>query len=339
MDFTIIVLGRLEYANQRSVKQALTTITHLLETRYKNEVLYRDVEDIVDIEQCALILPRKKFQSSEKLWQNTVHMLAKAADFAIAGDLNMWRVRDGELQEYCRLEPNNDKSTVTAFRQGRELINSGDMEQAMERLNFAINRFDRHAQALERRGFIHYLQGNTTEALADYAASIAIDTKRPEAYLGRAKIYIDQEQWKEALADLTTSMKHSMPHHNIYLEALHRKGKCEMELGEFAKAIASFNFFLTRPLLPEHPQFIFRRQVSFDKGRALAASGDLKEAVKCFDDALEMPPRDGKPDRAVILVHRGMAAKKCGLSDYKANWQEAADEGSTEAAKLLASVA
>lgn len=338
MEFTIIVLGRLEYANSRSVQQATKVITHLLETRYKNEVLYRDVENLLDDELCALIAPREKFQCSEKVWMNTIHMLAKASEFSIAGDLHLWKVFDGTLQEHVCLEPDSDKSTVQSFRRGRQLIDDGKLEEAKKLLTKAVDRFPRHAQALERRGFIHYTQGDTEAAISDYAASIEVDSKRPDAYLGRARILIKQEEWTLAMEDLTLSMKHSMPHHNVYLEALHRKAKCLLELGQYDKAIPLFNFFLSRPLQEDHPQYVFRRQVAFDKGRTLAAAGKLEDAINMFDEALKMPANDGKPETGEILLHRGLAFQQSGQSGFIEDWKKAADEGSERAAELLAEV-
>lgn len=336
MDFTVIILGRLEYANSRSVQQATKVIAHLLETRYKNEVLYKDAAQLLDEEICALIAPREKFQCTEKVWMNTIHLLSKATEFSIAGDLHMWKILDGTLQEYVCLEPESDKSTVQSFRKGRELIHEGKLDEAKVLLTKAVDRFPRHAQALERRGFVHYTQGDTEAALADYAASIEIDAKRPDAYLGRARILIKQENWAEAVEDLTMSMKRSMPHHNVYLEALHRKAKCLMELGQYDKAIPLFNFFLSRPLQSDHPQFEFRRQVAFDKGRTLAADGKLEDAIKMFDEALNMPTHNGKPSVGEILLHRGLAFQQSGQSGFIEDWQKAADQGSERAAELLA---
>ncbi len=336
MDFTVIILGRLEYAKSRSVQQASKVIAHLLETRYKNEVLYKDATLLLDEELGALIAPREKFQCTEKVWRNTIHLLSKATEFSIAGDLHMWRILEGKLQEYVCLEPESDKSTVQSFRKGRDMIREGKLDDAKVLLTQAVDRFSRHAQALERRGFVHYTQGDTEAALADYAASIEIDGKRPDAYLGRARIYISQEKWAEAVEDLTLSMKRSMPHHNVYLEALHRKAKSLMELGQYDQAIPLFNFFLTRPLQSDHPQFEFRRQVAFDKGRALAAANKLEDAIKMFDEALNMTAHNGKPSMGEVLLHRGLAFQQSGQSGFIEDWQKAADQGSERAAELLA---
>lgn len=335
MDFTVIAMGRLEFNNLRGIKKAKETTAHLLETRYKHEALYKDIE-IFDEELLAFIAPRQKFSCTEKTWQNTVHLLTQAAQFAVAGDIRLWKVKEGKLQIYERVEPRSEKSTTQAYLRGRKHLKNKEYQQAQDEFTTAIDKFDRHAMAMECRAFTHYALGDTDKALADYAASIAIDSKRPEAYLGRATIAMSKKEWKEAVVDLTLTMKRSMPHHDVYLEALHRKGKCLMELGEFDDAIKDFNFFLSRPLLKDHPQYPFRRQVSFDKGKALAAQTDFKEAINFFNDALELPGKDNKPVSSEILLHRGLAKQKIGKKAFLDDWKEAADQGSKRAAELLA---
>lgn len=338
MDYTVIVMGRLEYANQRSIGQATKVIAHLLETRYKNDVLYKDASTLLDTETLSLVAPRQKFTCTEKVWLNTVHLLEQATDFAIAGDLNMWRILNGTLQEHRMLEPLSDKTAVKAYLKGRDLLVAGDLDAAKDFLTRSLDRFPRHAKALERRGLVSYQQGDKAGALADYAKSLEVDNKRPEAYIGRARILIEEEKWADALLDLTEAMKRSMPHHEAYLEALHRKGACLIELEEYDQALKSFDFFLSRPLLEDHPQYLFRQQVAYDKGRALAAKGNLKAAIASFNEALDMPARDGKPDIAEILLQRGLASQQNGQSGFIEDWTQAADHGSTRAAELLAEV-
>ncbi|MEL7220473.1 MAG: tetratricopeptide repeat protein, partial [Bacteroidota bacterium] len=248
------------------------------------------------------------------------------------------RILNGTLKEHRLLEPLSDKTAIKAYLKGRNLLKEGDLEGAKDFLTRSLNKFPRNAKALERRGLVHYEEGNKAEALADYARSLEVDAKRPDAYIGRARILMEEENWADALLDLTEAMKRSMPHHEAYLEALHRKGACLVELEEYEQALKSFDFFLSRPLQEDHPQYLFRQQVAYDKGRALAAKGDLKAAITSFDDAFKMPARDGKPDIAEILLHRGMAFQQSGQAGFIEDWTQAADHGSKRAAELLAEV-
>lgn len=337
MEFTVIIMGRFEFKNSRSILKAKEVIEHLMETRYKKESLYKEIE-VFDEELLTFIAPRQKFLCTDKVWQNTLHLFEQTAQFAIAGDVRLWKVHPekGTLQQYERVEPRGDKTIIKAYMKGRQLLGEEKYVDAQEAFTSAINKFDRHAMAMECRAYTHYSLGNIKEALVDYAASIAIDNKRPEAFLGRAIILMEQHKWTDAVEDLLTTMKRSMPHHDVYLEALHRKGQCQMEVGEFDQAIASFNFFLTRPLLESHPQFLFRRQVAFDKGKALAAKAEHKDSIVCFNNALELSGKNGLPTKAEILLHRGLASQQNGQKGFLNDWKEAASEGSKRAAELLA---
>jgi len=300
MEFTVIIMGRLEFNNLRSIGKAKEVIGHLLETRYKHESLYKDIE-MFNEELLAFIAPREKHLTTDKVWQNTLHLLELSAQFAVAGDIRIWKIKEGKLQSYERVEPKSDKSIIKYYQAGRRLLKEKKYSEAREKFTLAVNKFPRHAMAMEARAFTHWAEGNNADALIDYAASISIDDKRPEAFLGRGIISMENEDWAQAVDDFTIAMKRSMPHHDVYLEALHRKGKCLMKLDEHDKAIAAFNFFLGRPLLKDHPQFPFRRQVAFDKGKSLAALGKGKEAKACFDEALKMPTKDGAPTEDEIL--------------------------------------
>lgn len=336
MEFTVIIMGRFEFKNTRSILKAKEVIGHLMETRYKKESLFKEIE-VFDEELLSFIAPRQKFLCTDKVWQNTVHLFEQTAQFAIAGDVRLWKVHPekGTLQNYQRVEPRGDKTIIKAYMKGRQLLGENKYLEAQESFTSAIQKFDRHAMAMECRAYTHYALGDIDTALVDYAASIAIDNKRPEAYLGRAIILMERQKWTEAIGDLLTVMKRSMPHHDVYLEALHRKGQCQMEIGEFDDAIASFNFFLSRPLLEDHPQFPFRRQVSFDKGKALAAKAGHKEAIACFNTALELVGKNDLPTKAEILLHRGLATQQNGQKGFLKDWKEAASEGSKRAAELL----
>jgi hypothetical protein len=78
--------------------------------------------------------------------------------------------------------------------------------------------------------------------------------------------------------------------------------------------------------------------VTFDKGRVLAANEQFADAIKSFDEALELPSRDGKPADADILLHRAMAAQRLGNGGFKEDLRKAAAEGSKRAAALLEEV-
>ncbi|MCB0639917.1 MAG: hypothetical protein KDC54_25015, partial [Lewinella sp.] len=157
MEYKAIISGRLEYASQRSIEQAAKIMDHLMETRYKGEAIFRSSE-IFDFERCVLTLPRHITQCQDKVWLNTVHLLKQVTQYAIAGDLNLFKIEMGRLSEHILLEPKGHKTAVQAYQQGRELLlDHNQAEEARQSLTLAIKKFPRHAKALERRGYANFL--------------------------------------------------------------------------------------------------------------------------------------------------------------------------------------
>lgn len=60
------------------------------------------------------------------------------------------------------------------------------MKEAMEALTRAIAKFEQHAVAYERRGFVNFSLKNYEDALYDYNKSIKYNDAVPKPYLGRA---------------------------------------------------------------------------------------------------------------------------------------------------------
>lgn len=337
MEYRVIISGRLEFSNARSVRQAIKVIDHLQETRYKGEALFND-SSMLDEATCAFVVPRLVTNCNEKAWQNTVHFVEQVNEYAIAGDMNMWKIQDGHLCEHSYMEPDSEKTAVVAYKKGLESLKQGDEKAAIESFTKAIKKFGRHAKAYERRGFCYSLLGQEEKALEDFAVSLKIDPKRPEAYLSRAIVAMKKEDWASAIEDLNISMKRSIPHQSVNLHARQLKGDCLVGLGKYKEAVKEYNFVVNRKLTEDHPQSRYLRQIAFSMGKALAADQNLTAAIEAFDQALNTPSPDDQPELGEILLHRGLAFQQSGQSGFIEDWQQAADYGSEKAAELLAEV-
>lgn len=64
-------------------------------------------------------------------------------------------------------------------RRGRSHMKMGDNDQALNDFNAAIEADNNHAASLNSRAWIHYLNGNASESLADINAALAIDPASP----------------------------------------------------------------------------------------------------------------------------------------------------------------
>ena len=224
MEYKVIFSGRLEFGTERSYGQVLKQFEHRKENYYRNDILFLE-EDIFKEEELALVIPRSLLKNiSNKSWQNTVNILKQVSQFAIAGDINAWKISDTGLSDHQVIEPETEKSTVKAFRKGRELVQEKGMETAAyEALTRAIDKFSRHALAYERRGYVNFKLANMEDALYDYNKSIDINPNKPEAYMGRAQVNLKKKDLPAVIADLDSVMRYAIPHQNILLGSSYPK--------------------------------------------------------------------------------------------------------------------
>lgn len=338
--FKTIFSGSLEFGNQRSYEQALKLFQGRVETHYRNDILF--VEEEVFIEECrTMSVPRLISECSEKSWRNTLNLLEFMSQYAIAGDFRAWIIQDGKLIKQSHIEPSGDKTVIQKYLEGRQLLKTeGNELEAKNALDKAIEKFERHALAYERRGFINFKLGNFDDAMYDYNKSINIDPNNPEAYWGRAKTKLQKKDLNGAIADLELAISNSIPHQPIYWSARRLKGECHLKLGEFQKAIAELKFVTKRAFRPEDPNLKWQKNAHFNYGKALFEVGQYGEAVEAFNKMFNFDlERPEAPSKADQFLSRGLARQKAGESGYLSDLKEAAIHGSSKAAALLEKVA
>lgn len=339
MDNKIITAGRLEFGTDRNYEQVVKLFEHRRENYYRNEV-YLNAEEIFDEAERVMDIPRHIVRCSDRQYRNTTNLLKQIAQFAIAGDLNVWRIRFDKPTEHLLIEPRGDKTATQAYLQGRELLNEeGRENEAREALDVAIKKFARHALAYERRGYVNFRLGNLKDALYDYNKSIDIYPTNPDALYGRALVKMDNEDWEGAIADFEEAIKHAIPHQPVYWRSRALKGDLLVRLGKPGDALTEYKFFYNRRRTDDDELAGWDRRISFAYGKLLAAEGMHKEAKEAFDRALQAPHDKRAADDAEILVHRGLATQQLGKKNYVEDWRKAATQGSEKAAELLESMA
>ncbi len=335
----VIVAGHLEFGAERNYEQVVRLFEHRRENYYRNDIFLK-VEDIFQPENQVLDIPRIIVNCTDKQWRNTTNLLKQITEFAISGDLNLWRIRETQSTEHLLLEPRGDKSATQAFLRGRQLVDeNGREDEAREALSEAIDKFGRHAMAYERRGYVNYRLGNLKDAHYDYTRSLAINASRPEAYYGRALVHRQRGEWAEAAADLTEAIRYAIPHQNVYWQARCLKGDALVQLAKLADAAKEYKFFLTRRRPDDDPLLHWERRIFFAYGKILTSLGQYKEAVEAFNRALPSPEHEKAPADAEILLHRGLAAQQLGQKTFVEDWKRAAKQGSERAAELLEGLA
>ncbi len=338
--YKTILSGCLEFGNARSYEQVLKLYLHRTENYYRNDILLK-AEEVFQEDSFILTIPRYITECSEKSWKNMLNMLEYMAEYAVAGDLKAWVIQEGKIVVQRTIEPDGDKSAIQAFIQGRELVKEKGMEEeAMTSLNRAIEKFERHALAYERRGYVNYRLRNYDDAMYDFSKSIDINPNMPDAYWGRANTKVKKNDIEGALADLEMAIAKSIPHQTVYWSARRLKGELHLKLSDFQKAIFELKMVTNRQFAQDDPNYKWQKNVLFNYGKALYEIGQYGDAVKIYNNMISFEAqREEAPSKAEQFLSRGLARQKAGESGFVNDFKEAAGLGSKKAAAMLEGIA
>ena len=339
MLYKTIIQGNTEFGNQKSYDMAVKMYISRSETYYKNDVLF-GVEEIFFPKTLSLNIPRFVKQVYDKSYKNTAALLTYVVQFGISGELNVWLLDEGKILDFKNLEPTSDKVAVQQYIKGKSLVEQkGHEDEAMIALNKAIEKYDRHAQAYERRGRVNFLLKKDHDALRDYKKSLGLDPNNPYAYFGRSLVYGKQEKFQEALDDLQNTIRKSVALQEIHWTARKLKGKIHVSLEQFKEAEFELKLFTNRKFNKESSLTMHKREAFFDYGLSLLANKKYKEAIIAFEQSLDLNEGYDKITAAQKLRYRGIAKQKAGQNGYIKDIKEAADLGDKEAAIMLKAIA
>lgn len=338
MDFKVILSGHLEFGSKRSFEKAYGIYLHKLEKAYKNDVVI-DEEEAFDEEQYIFSLNRLSGNAIDRTWRNTISVLEMLVEYAIAGSIHAWKLQGGKVIEEHYLEPKSEKAAIQSFLHGRELQVEGKNSEAKKALSDAISKFERHALAYERRGYVNQQLGNTEDALYDFSKSIDICPTSADAFMGRANIYLAMGEHQKAISDLDMVTKTSIPHQPVYWMARRLKGDCHRELGQHKEAAREYKFFTAKKFHKNNPNFQWTKKVLHNYGQVLLELQQYNDAVAAFNKSMELKDGKAKPTEADQFYYRGYALKKAGKKGFEADLSRAAKCGSGEAKALLSASA
>ncbi|MBK8965438.1 MAG: tetratricopeptide repeat protein [Saprospiraceae bacterium] len=331
----LIFKGRLEFGNPRTFEMVLRHWQNRLETYFKSDILFK-AEDVFSEEDYSLTVPQQKIMHSEKAYRSTTALLEEIAQFAVAGNIWAWCIDDGSLLDTQNIEPDSDKVAVQEYRRGRTLIEEGGKElEATEALSRAIEKYERHALAYERRGYVNYKLKNFNDALRDFSKSIRFNPNNPDAYYGSGKIKMLKNEWDGAFLDFEKAVKSSLALQPLHWLARLKKGECLFHAKKYKEAAYELRLYLKRNFPEDDPNFPRRRRAAYLLGKALLALNDAPAALEAFDQTLSYPSGIELVPEADGLLQRAIAMHRIGKPEYAFDLQAAAKMGSTEAARLL----
>ncbi len=333
----MIFKGRLEFGNQRTYEMVTKHWATRLETYFKSDILFKSEQIFLD-DEFAMVLPQPHsvFYGSEKAWRGTTDMLREIVQFAIVGKVQCWCIHQGNVQEIV-LEPKTDKGAVLEYWLGCELVQKdGGMEEASAALSRAIEKYQRHALAYERRGYVNYKLGNFKDALYDFSKSIDIHAGNPEPHYGRGKVRMLKNEWETAIVDFDNTLKRSIALQPLFWLARLKKGECLVHSKKYAEAIVELEMYIKREFDQQNPNFRRRRRAWYLLGRAYAGIGQYNTALDAINQSLAI--REGLEllPEAEALLERGIVRKQAGAADFRKDFESAAALGHTEAIRMLA---
>jgi tetratricopeptide (TPR) repeat protein len=331
----LIFKGRLEFGNQRTFEMVLNHWMGRAEHYFKSDILFKAEEVFSDVD-FSLTVPQQKILNTDKAWRSTTSLLSEVAQFAVAGNVWAWCIGAGGLLEKMNIEPDSDKVAVQEYRRGRNLVGQAGKEQeATEALSRAIEKFERHALAYERRGYINYKLGNYKDAQHDFLKSIRFNPYHPDAYYGCGKVKTLKNDWEGSVLDFDQAVKNSLALQPIHWLARFRKGESLFHIKKYTEAAYELRLYLQRTFDETDPNFTRRRRATFLLGRALLALNDAPGAIEAFDQTLANPAGVDLVPEVDGLLQRAIAKHLVGKPGYAIDLQAAAKMGSTEAARLL----
>ncbi len=335
MYFKSIFQGNLHFGNAKTYDKVVKMYEHRLENYYKMDVAF-DLAEIFNTETFSLQIPRFVGNLSDKTWKNTVDLLNYVSQFAIAGNVGAWMTEEGKILRYSWIEPVGDKAAVQTFLKGRQLIEKeGKEKEAEKALTKAIEIYNKHAQAYERRGYVNYLLKKYHDADRDFTKSINLDKSNAPAYHGRARIKMLREDWEAAIDDLAMAVKTSLALQDIHWIARRLKADCHMKLQQWPEAEFELKFFTRRKFKKDSPNYSWQRMAQFNYGKVLLEQEKFLNALEAFEKVLGMTEGADNISEAEKLLFRGIARKHAGKHGYLSDWSEASKLGSTQAVELL----
>ncbi|MCE2820892.1 MAG: tetratricopeptide repeat protein [Bacteroidota bacterium] len=258
----LVFRGRLDFGSQRTYDLVVKHWQTRLENYFRTEILFK-AEEIFVPEELAINVPQQTLMSTEKHWRNTTSLLKEVAQYALAGNVGAWWVQNGQVLAECQIEPNSDKVAVSEYLRGRELVQQGGMEEASIALSNAIEKYERHAAAFERRGYVNYKLKNFNDAHYDFSKSISINPIAPEPFYGRGKIHMIKNEWEAAAADFDQAIKKSLAVQPMHWLSRLRKGDSLYHAKRYAEAIPELKFFLQRKFQETDPNVRFKSKAEF----------------------------------------------------------------------------
>jgi protein O-mannosyl-transferase len=246
-------------------------------------------------------------------------------------------------------EPNN---AMAILNKGIYYHSIGQQDKAVDYINHSIQIY-KYPASFYHRGIVRLSMHDTATAERDFTVALMLDPSLALPYVERANIYMNQNNYSDALTDLDNSIivdsTYSIAYYNrgnIYLalhqyqkaldnyskaisllpafsNALINRGIIYYELHDYNSALSDYQQAL--PYAPENP-FIYN-----NIGAVLRETKKYDEAIASYTKALTIDQ-----NFAIAYYGRGLSYQRLGnLTNAYADWLKASQLGNTSAKETL----
>ncbi len=205
---------------------------------------------------------------------------------AIQMDSTVARFYAGRATAYCGLgefekavedfskavEIDSNDASFYAGR-GASYMRLKRFDKAMEDFNHAIEINPSLCATYHNRGRLYEICGQTDKALADYSCALTLNPSIAETLKQRANLYDEMKCYEEAVSDYTRAIQLDPTDSTLYCN----RGVTFFKMKRYEEASADYD-----RAIELNPQ---DAQAWYNKGTELGNTGNLQEALKCFQAA------------------------------------------------------
>ena len=201
-----------------------------------------------------------------------------------------------------------DKSKMAEgyFQKGLAFFQERNLEMASVEFNRSIQTDRSYKLSYYYLGLISDSQEKLPDAIKYYKEAIDIDSGFSEAYNALGAIYSKQGKWDDAIKSYQKALENKLytTPHLPYLNM----GRVYMAQKKYPQAIEAFR---------NAKAFVKQDFIYYDLGNALLEAGKAKEAVKEFQEGVEIAPKNAtlRYGLAIALLKDGN--KKASIQEFR----------------------
>ena len=186
------------------------------------------------------------------------------------------------------------------YLQGREAEEAQALDVAFAHYDRSLALDSTRAEAYLGRGRIHWISQQHERALADLNRALELDPDLTWAYYLRGASRMNLRAFDDAVADLTQAIISEALPDDMLRRALHLRGIGYMNLDRLDEAIADISACIERDHEQERPGYYFER------ARLYETTGQLDGAIADYESFLALNPvpneQTGEVEQKLIVL-------------------------------------